>query len=338
MLQTLELQACPSVDELLKFDGGPNKRTTPTAAFVVDPQLRIQAHHDLHPAILVYDPYLATIGLVEVVRHSTEDYEHQFDRLIEQTAYVRQLSLLASEAKRQSRFVSDGTKGERALTVELVIVFPRDHIAVGTTSVSDVSDILQEVARDTGYLEAIGVSLLYEQPDGGFSTSDARRAFAWLLVATRQWYAEVAAPSNGEAHEGWKLRLDDYRHAGNRTFSFPKGANVHVVHGYNGTGKSSFTEALELVLTGRIDWLEAAGQSAYFPVVRYRRAQVLQPGAVGAAENSDAAAELEIGDARRIRVSISNLPRPGEITDHAWDDGAAALPQPLLSAASFRLD
>lgn len=326
-LATVGLHGCSSVEELLKFDGGGDKRNVPTAAYLVAPRIRVQAHHDIEPAMLVYDPYLGTIGLVEVLAGGdTGDYQREFDRLIERTAYLRQLSLLAAEPRRQ-----------RALTVELVIVMPREH-AVGAGL--SVSEILRQVARETGYLEAIGVSLLYESANGGFATTDVQRAFAWLLAATRRWFADVAPHGEAAAPNGWQLLLDNYRHQGRRTFTFVDDATLHVVHGYNGTGKTSFTEALELLLTGRVDRLEAAGQKFYFPVVRFRGAQLLQASGSPAVvtDDTDAAVELLVGQTRLVKVTVSKVAEDGDSLDRTRT-GADTEPPPLLSAAaSFRLD
>jgi hypothetical protein len=328
-LDSLGLHKCDSTSTLLAFDGGPEKRTAQTAGYLVDASLRVQAHHDVEPAVLVHDPYLGTIGLVEVLAGKDPgDYRQELERLIERATYLRQLALL--EAERAPR--------RRALTVELVIVVPRDHAAAAG---APVSDILREIVRDTGYLEVIGVSLLYEQPAGGFSIADVRRAFAWLLVATRRWYSEdaAAAAAAQDPRRGWELLLSEYRHPGRRTYAFGGEPTCHVIHGYNGTGKSSFTEALELLLTGAIERLDAAGQTAYFPVVRYRCTQRTQPSEPVPSDDTDATAELRLGGATLVRATLSKSPVEGSELDHqvAWD-GAAQESVMLRSPASFRLD
>ena len=321
-LRRLGVQEQSSIDELLKFKAGGTPRAAPTAAYVIGESLRIQAHYDLEPAMLVYDPYLSTIGLVEIVTPESGSYRDDVERLIEGAVYLRQLALLDAERRR------------RPLSVELVLVVPDDRAAAVH---EPCSTVLREIVRDTGYLESIGVSILNGQQADGFLDVDVRRAFAWLLLATRQWYAAAAKPAPSGPPENWQLILENYRHPGRRTYHFDAESSFHVVHGYNGTGKSSFTEALELLLTGRIERLDVAAQGAYFPVVRYRSAQSSQAAETAPPEFDDVSAELKVGQTRLVRAAIARTPEPGK-TDHVplWNGSSAQ--SGLSSAASFRLD
>ena len=276
------------MEELRRFSGPAVPANAVSAAFAPAAKLRVQAHHDVEPAILVYDPCLGTIGLVEVIE--TDEDADELESLIERAAYLRQLALLEAAQSRPPR---------RALTVELVIVFTASCRAEGAQK---AGAILRGIARDTGYLETIGVSLLQQGEDGTFTPSAVRSAFPWLLVETRRWYQSQKGSADGRSR--WTLELDNYRQAGKRVYTMTDGACLHLVHGYNGTGKSSFTEALELLLTGRIDRLEAARQAVYFPVVRYRHAN-----GVAATGETDVHVQLTVAGTPRVTVKISHRRR-----------------------------
>src|SRR5688572_30278646 len=83
VLDSLGLRRFDSTSALLEFDGGPEKRTAQTAGYLVSGRLRVQAHHDVEPAILVHDPYLGSIGLVEVIAgDGAGNYRQELERLI----------------------------------------------------------------------------------------------------------------------------------------------------------------------------------------------------------------------------------------------------------------
>src|SRR5262249_34787322 len=50
-----------------------------------------------------------------------------------------------------------------------------------------------------------------------------------------------------------ELTLEHFRLPGRRTWKLHPDHTLHVVHGYNGTGKSSLVEALELAATGQVE-------------------------------------------------------------------------------------
>lgn len=228
----------------------------------------MQRHHDIETDLLLHDPQLGTIGLVDFVPLvPREDVRATIDRLLDRAAYLRQLCLFEAEST-----------GSLAYAVELVLVFAREH-ADGVAFEMTV-ERLRELARETGYLRTLGVSLLCEQTAGGYTARDLRRAFPWLLASTRKWFSQdpVRARAASEpAHSTWSVALKNYRNTAQRTYEFAGGESgtgrapaLHILHGYNGSGKTTFTEALELILTERIDRLGDPAHTDYYRVIRHR--------------------------------------------------------------------
>src|SRR5262249_3316655 len=126
--------------------------------------------------------------------------------------------------------------------------------------------------------------------------------------------------------ERLELRLTHYRMAGQRRFRCDGTAWLNLVHGHNGSGKSSLVEAMELLLTNHIQRLDDAGESQYFRVVRHR------PPGVG----EDSLAKLTpaevalfgIRDDVKSRVRIEHGKKP---------EREGLSPHPL-QANSFRID
>ena len=318
------LKPCSSVAELFKDTGtaAPERR----GGFVQNATLVVGRHFDLDVGILICDPALRTIGLVQVVEHSeatptkpasssTGDGaggELQTDatpdsrvtELVDQAAYVRHLMLNEPAA-------FDGL----APAVELVLVVPPEP----PECLARVQGTLRHLIRRTAHLHAIGVSILSPAAEVAprFTPEQLRRAFSWLLTATRAWYGlERPAGTNDQSFSGLgKLHLSSYRLPGKWTWELAPEHKIHLVHGHNGSGKSSLVEALELALTGK--------------VVR------LGP---------DATPERLRSIVRNERACDEATIRLTDLAGHAKDDyivGRCAngvFPEFSLPAASFRLD
>src|SRR5262249_9164523 len=146
------------------------------------------------------------------------------------------------------------------VSVELVIVTPDDE-----STNSRLGAALRESAGRTNYLQAIGINVLRANPAHSFDLPAVRRAFPWLLIATRRWYArlhESPVPSSSDhKHQDdqsrtdgvlrgrlARLELENYRLRGSRHLVLSPAHRIHLVHGRNGSGKSSVVEALEYML------------------------------------------------------------------------------------------
>src|SRR5262249_58159672 len=119
----------------------------------------------------------------------------------------------------------------------------------------------------------MGVGVLDPTQQQAMSDAVLRRVFPWLLRATKKWFDRLAPASVAEwrrAIQPFELRLQDYRTAGQRTFHCDGSAWLNLVHGHNGSGKSAMVEAIELLLTNRIQRLDDAKEQSgidYFPIV-----------------------------------------------------------------------
>ena len=235
------------------------------AGFVVGLRIRVGNHYDLQPAITIHDPDLGTLAFVEHVDRDRKTAETDAWKAIERATAVRQI--LIDEAARQRN-----TNGRvLPLQVEVVLLVSG---AVPSPAPDPVRRCLTTVARQTGYLRLVGLSVLDLEQHPALDADVLRRAFAWLLRGTSQWFTRstaAVAPSMWRAGEApLTLTMQDYRLAGTRRFLCRGDSWLNLVHGHNGSGKSSLAEAVELLLTNRIQRLDDADETNYFRIVRHR--------------------------------------------------------------------
>ncbi len=295
-----------------------NRTAKDPAGFISGLNVRIGEYYDIKPAITVYDAALGTLGFVEEI--SRTNPKQEWLRTIERAAAVRQILIDNAEEKSRS-----GSR-ELPLQVELVLVVSG---ASGTASLDPLRTVLTTIARETGYLRLIGLSILDLEQQTGFPEDVLRRAFAWLLKDTRKWFQRKPSPqisgSWRSAAEPLRMQLRDYRLAGVREFNCDASTWLNLVHGHNGSGKSSVAEAVELLLTNRIQRLDDGGEKNYFMVVRHRR-----PGVRDADLLKETPAEVALltgGQVKAlVRIENGSLTREGE------------QPQANVQANSFRID
>ncbi len=263
--------------------------------FLVNPRMRLAQHFDLQADLLIHDRDLGTVGLVYELPEDKGKLVDEVEKRIDQATYVRYLMLNHSEI------------GDRLpITVEVVFVASRDQL-------DSFGKAMSNVARDTrSFLDAVGVNLLTVRSDGEpFLKADLRRAFPWLLQATRSWYARPEPDKSGQALKS--IKLVNYRLPGQRILEL-KPVPVHLIFGQNGSGKSSLVEALELTVTGKVERLK--DQEDYSSVIHNPRAGDLSPAQVILDYDGKSAEKYEVGPAQ----GIPNALNPG------------------LQATGFRLD
>jgi ABC-type cobalamin/Fe3+-siderophores transport system ATPase subunit len=153
--------------------------------------------------------------------------------------------------------------------------------------VEEIGTALRDLQRTTESLFHVGVGLLVHGGDDVVFRGGLRRAFPWLLGATRKWLDSPHSkppqapdqPAAGRRLE--RLSLSNYRLPGVRIFELARN-RVHLVHGPNGSGKSSLVEALEIMTNGKVQRIERAQERAqkedYDRVIRHRRA--LEPASI----------------------------------------------------------
>lgn len=263
----------------------------------VSGNFRAFGHFDFKADALIYSKKLNVIGVLVSLTEKSR-FEGELKLALDSAAYLRHL------------LVGEFTAGKEfwwAPAVELILV-------VGNDSLSLVGDRLQQLVRQSRMLHSIGVNIL-PALGGSFEKADVRRAFCWLLRYTQQFFAP--APKGLKPKGRRKLELKNFRLPGRRCLSFSNATKTHIIHGYNGTGKSSIVEAIELLMTGKIERLGEGG--SYSEVLTYRSA--------AEALVSSAAVELE----------WPSSPKGIHIT-HSVDELLAKPLVPGMVASSFRLD
>jgi len=327
LTSTLKLVECASVETLRELE-------PPQVGFVANRKVRIGNHYDIEPPITIFDPGLGTLAFVEHIKRGEDAAKKAAWAAIERATAVRQI--LIDEATREQKLrnapPSPGTPAQPStrvlpLQVEVVLLVSGSNPA---TEPDGVRTCLTEIARETGYLRLVGVSVLDWSLHSTLTGDVLRRAFAWLLKGTSDWFERVD-PAN--ATNPWRnaqapvtLSLNNYRLAGQRRFRCPGNTWLNLVHGHNGSGKSSIAEALELLLTARIQRLDDAKEKDYFRIVRHRPfgtsdAQLAQLGSCAVTLSDDG------GEITKIVVE------PGK------DPGRAGKkPSAILQTNSFRID
>ncbi len=238
-------------------------REAPTPLYLRAPKLRIAGHFEPEVELLIHDRALGTLAMVQVLdAGEPATIREQVSRYVDRATYLRHLLLTDRDER--------GGRDRQIVSVELVLVHRTDLGDAHGDLLYEVGEILRDLALETNCLHAIGVNVLAaDGPD--FARSGLRRAFSWLLHDTRRWFVHLERRrlANGATRGFGRLRaieLDEYRLPGVRTLELAANTRLHLVHGHNGSGKSSLVEALELMLTGSIERL--AGISDYERVVR----------------------------------------------------------------------
>ncbi|PRQ06189.1 ATP-binding protein [Enhygromyxa salina] len=238
------------------------------------PKLRFCGHFEPEVDLLIHDPGLCTLAMVQVVdADEPAAIRDQVSRHVDRATYLRHLLLTARE--------QHPDRDQHIISVELVLVYrERDWDGDGQVDLLfEIGEILRDLALQTDCLHAIGINVLaaHGPTTEAFAPDQLRRAFSWLLRDSRSWFAaleqrqpQTAAAAAEPASFGrlQSIELDEYRLPGRRTLSLNQGARLHLLHGHNGSGKSSLVEALELMITGSIERL--SGVEDYEHVVRNR--------------------------------------------------------------------
>lgn len=224
----------------------------------IDGRIRFFDHYEPEADILINDCLLNALGMVYVFCEdgsngkSTGSSPGFLEDCIDRACYMRHLFLGNAENVRNS-----GNDEIQARGVELIVVCP-DALKTG------FGNTLREIAQKTDYLYSIGVNLLIisepgsegTQEDGQeekyFEPKNLDRAFSWLLRRTRDWYDKIPADDGAPLR---KITLNNFRLPGKRILTLHPDRNIHLVHGHNGSGKSTIVEALEMAVTGRSERL-----------------------------------------------------------------------------------
>jgi len=286
--------------------------------------LRLAGHYDFQPGAVIYDAACGTLGLVEYVPSGVD--ESAVRSALDQAAAIRQLLLEGEEL----RSGAARTRVPRTLAIQVELLVLTETPTPETESA--LRRVLTDIARQTGYVQLIGIGVLQPDSDGKFSDGALRRAFPWLLKATRKWFER---PEYAAADKPWRkpgesleLRLHDYRVAGTRRLRCDGRCNLQIVHGHNGSGKSSLTEGFELLLTNGVQRITEGGSKDYFKVVRHRPA-----GIDDTRLSQMPPAEVSLWDGVGSKAPVSSVQIMPDKMERTGVE-----PDGRMTATSFRLD
>ena len=304
-----EIEDFVEVDDLARLvapviNDGPDNSAR---RFLLGPvHMRIADQLDLVADAVVHDGILGSLGLIHLLPGAPAE-EAWFRQRIDQAAYLRHLLL----SHRQPGELAERTT---VYAVEVVFVLTGSNAAAAE---SIIGDLLRRILRESGYLHAVGVNV-WQPGAGGRLTDPAtrRRALSWLLIATRNWYQGAAVGEDGvKARLLHRLTLQNFRVPGTRHWNLAPEHRLHLVHGHNGSGKSSLCEALELLITGRVERLGTDHDLVAKALINQTAREQAEPCTV--ALQSD-------GEETTWSLSVDGL-QPEPLAQH-------------LSPASFRLD
>lgn len=232
-------------------------------------RIRFAGHYEPGIDILIDDCKLNALGLIYVF--CEDDVNKKIKGLcdtflkncIDRACYIRHLLIRNAETKNERNRGKNNKRKIQARCVELIIVCPESFKV-------EFGDTLRDIAQKTDCLQSIGVNLLTfsgpgkksgkkskkkrtQESEGNekyFKERDIQRAFSWLLLNTNGWYQEIKKISSNSNAPLRNITLNNYRLPGKRIIKLDSNRNVHLIHGHNGSGKSTIVEALEIAVTG----------------------------------------------------------------------------------------
>ena len=280
-IRHLDLDQAESIEELFSptpsADGKERAKflipakLTDTLSVVCGRQMQLQTHG------IIFDPRVNTVGLIFFC--PTDDPV----KVENSVGAALRGAMSLSHTLRQSNI---------SLFVELTIaVFqtpvgddanPSESEGDFKKCIQTVTKILRNYMLESSFLHAIGVHVWTTPQDESVGSVeekenaklqnrlDRNRVFPWLLNSTRQWYQceefQNRFANDTPHHKLKSLALENFRVAGKRVWELNRNQNgngnsidrkskFHLVHGHNGTGKSTISEAIELWMTGKIERL-----------------------------------------------------------------------------------
>ena len=208
--------------------------------------------------MLLIDSTSGSIGLIKQLRCANN--KEQLDAAIDVANYLRHL-IISYKMK---------------FHVELVLVIPQKTNDSEQTSQANVLDYLNELMLETNYLHALGISILHFYPNAEkpFEDTDFDKCFAWLLLRYQNWMKKDESHTSAEYDLIKEIHLKNYRCWINHAVEFNQEHQIHLIHGNNGAGKSTFSEALELLLTNDIKRFKQQNIDNYADILKNNNTQV----------------------------------------------------------------
>lgn len=292
-----------------------------STGYLLNPKLQIEHHFEPALDCLIHDNSLGVLGLVQIIdgqKDTKQGLAKVIANTVDQATYMRHLLLMACE--NQIIDAQNDSRIPRPFSVELVLITTETHMPV-------IGNALREIVSETDYLYSIGINVLPYSETNDDEGKARRRAFSWLLRETNAWYVTKDAQmkaKNKMFNTVEALTVDNYRLYGERALNFDPKAQIHLVHGQNGSGKSALVEALELVVTGSVDRLEQGRQEIVNQALDYS----------STIQNHDA------NSPATIKLTFKESDEIGyEVTDKTQKRMVLKPSVPLgINANSFRLD
>lgn len=226
---------------------------------------------------VIVDKHLGSIGVVAIGDAETLSDGWLLAQL-DNANYMQHLVLQEEQQQQYSR---------KAWQVELVLIVP-------TNRLDKTKHFLQTQALDYNFLYNIGVNCAsYDARGKTIEQNQLEIALRWLLPAYRQHLFETINKSTNKEHH-IKVELNNYRLPNQRELIFSSDHSYHIVHGQNGSGKSTFVEVLEWLKTGVINRLQMADikPESYLSIVKNRIAK----------QDSDFAVQLAVGNEFKVQL------------------------------------
>ena len=210
---------------------------------------------------VIIDKYLGSIGVVAIYQANDQSVtlKQWLLNQLDNANYMQHLILQEEQQRQDSR---------KIWQVELVLLVAEDML-------QPLQRALQTQALNYNYLYNIGVNCAaFNTESNPLPDKQLASALRWLLPKSRKLLSSKASKAQHQV----AVTLNNYRLPEQRSLTFSKDNCYHMVHGQNGSGKSTFVEALEWLKTGSIHRLKSKHIEAvnYLPIVKNRDAQQQQ--------------------------------------------------------------
>lgn len=157
-------------------------------------------------------------------------------------------------------------------TVEVLILTEAHHKAGLVQALNHLARMSEQKAA-VDLLHSLSVNLLLFSratdgicfgPNAKERINSIKAAMPWLLSHYRDWTKKLSAENNKKILE---IEKQNYRLPGKRTLTLAPNANLHLFHGYNGSGKSALAEVIELWHTKQIARLTHIAPDEYHGIL-----------------------------------------------------------------------
>lgn len=202
-------------------------------------------HIELKPDALVLMSSLKTMALIydcprqypsDDDQPSSVNWQSRLKQTIDHATYLR---------------ITLATELADPWSVHLVLAFD-ENPRLETSPYQGVDDVLSDSGGTTYSSHNLALHLAFPGQDNEETEGLLRRALCWTLAHNRQrWQPSDPVDSKAELPK-MSLRLEHFKLCKKRTIEFTSDKPMHLIHGNNGSGKTTVAEALQLALLKRL--------------------------------------------------------------------------------------